>query len=626
MFLGAFCMFHVVHRRFLLLQAGKSKRRLFFYQILSGNFHAVPPFFSRGCQLTALYFSIMKKTVLLLFMLTPVCLLSQNRYDVVITEIMADPSPPVALPNVEWVEIRNVSTRPVQLQNWRIGDAGSLSGPMTAYLLAPDSVVILCSNTAANLMTGLGSVIPVNSFPSLDNDGDLLRLRAADGTTMHAVAYTKDWYGNEIKSAGGWTLEITDPRNPCTGSNNWKASTHPAGGTPGRTNTTNQTITDQQSPKLLRAYTTDSLTMVLVFDEGLDSISAASTTHYQISGGLQITQALVMPPLFNQVQIRLSQPMQTQTIYTIQATQVKDCSGNMIGTINETRTGLPAEALPGEWIINEVLFNPRSNAYDYVEFLNNSKKIFDASRLYLANRNSSGAISSAKLLSNTPFYIFPGDHIVATEDAARLSQHYLVNHPAQVLVIDVPPTFPDEEGYVIALNAQGQITDELHYHKDWHFKLIDNDEGVSLERVDPDAPTQEPGNWHSAASTAGYGTPTARNSQLKDMNSSTAIIQITPSLFSPDNDGRDDLASIRYELGEQGYVANINIFNSAGIVVRQLVRNDLLGKKGYWNWDGLDEKGKQLPAGQYIVLAELFDLSGKKKQYKLVLTLARYLK
>jgi hypothetical protein len=41
---------------------------------------------------------------------------------------------------------------------------------------------------------------------------------------------------------------------------------------------------------------------------------------------------------------------------------------------------MPVDASTGEWIINEILFNP-ANAYDYIEFYNKSNKIFDA-KLY----------------------------------------------------------------------------------------------------------------------------------------------------------------------------------------------------------------------------------------------------
>ena len=46
---------------------------------------------------------------------------------------------------------------------------------------------------------------------------------------------------------------------------------------------------------------------------------------------------------------------------------------------------------------------------------------------------------------------------------------------------------------------------------------------------------------------------------------------------------------------------------------------------GSWNWDGLDEKGQKLLIGNYIIYTELFNLQGKKKQYKNVVVLARRL-
>ena len=39
--------------------------------------------------------------------------------------------------------------------------------------------------------------------------------------------------------------------------------------------------------------------------------------------------------------------------------------------------------------------------------------------------------------------------------------------------------------HVVALNFQGNVVDEVKYKDDWHFKLIDDAEGVSLERIDP---------------------------------------------------------------------------------------------------------------------------------------------
>ena len=149
---------------------------------------------------------------------------AQNRYAIVITEIMSDPSPQVGLPNFEWIEIRNTSSAPINLQNWRVGDENGVSGTLPNFLLQPDSSAIICGTTAAASMQQYGRTFGVTSFPSLDNDGELIFIRNNSGATIHAVDYHKAWFNNAVKSDGGWTLEMIDPKNPCSGSTNWKAN------------------------------------------------------------------------------------------------------------------------------------------------------------------------------------------------------------------------------------------------------------------------------------------------------------------------------------------------------------------------------------------------------------------
>jgi Lamin Tail Domain/CHU_C Type IX secretion signal domain len=567
----------------------------------------------------------MKRVLFLLILLTPVCLLAQNRYDVVIDEIMADPTPQVGLSTNEWIELKNTTAAPINLQNWRIGDATGQSGPMPNFTLQPDSFVIVCTGSAVAAMSVFGTTISVTSFPSLDNDGDQLFLRSANTRTIHAVSYTSGWYQNEVKKEGGWTLEMIDTKSPCTGSSNWKASTSTTGGTPGKKNAIDAINNDVIAPQLKRAYTTDNITIMLVYDEPVDSLTGATLANYAIDGGLALLSATAIAPLFNMVQLKTTTPLLANTIYTITAGNIKDCKNNSIGAANKARVGLPVDAAAGEWIINEILFNPRSNGFDFVEFYNNSNKIFDASKLYIANRNSSGVISSIKQLSVLPFYVFPGDYIVETDDADNLALQYLVKNPDNVLTVSSPPSFSDDEGIVVALNFQGNVVDEVKYKDDWHFKLIDDDEGVSLERIDPAGPSQDETNWHSAASTAGYGTPTYKNSQYKLVNSINATVAITPKVFSPDNDGRDDIATIQYQVTEPGYIANVTIFDAAGRPVRNLVRNGTLALSGYWNWDGLNDKGLKLPVGTYVIFTEVFNLQGKKERFKNAVVLARKL-
>jgi hypothetical protein len=567
---------------------------------------------------------LLRKPLLILLFL-PLYSLTQNRYDVVIDEIMADPTPQISLPSNEWIELKNVSASPVNLQNWRIGDATGQSGPMPNFVLQPDSFVIVCTGSAVAAMQAFGRVISVTSFPSLDNEADQLYLKNNTGLTIHAVSYSLSWYQNAVKSDGGWTLEMIDTKNPCVGISNWKASTDPSGGSPGIKNAVDAVNNDQSAPSIKNAYAIDNLTIVVIYDEPIDSLKGATPANYTIDGGLSIQSAFSISPLFDKVQLRLATAMQANIVYNVIANNVTDCKNNQLGSKNKTRVGLPVDAALSEMVINEILFNPKSGGDDYIEFYNRSKKIFDANKLYIANRNSSGVISNPKLISPIPYYIFPGDYLVVTEDAVGLSLDYMVQNPDAVFIVSSLPSFADDEGDVLLLNSQGSVIDEVSYKDDWQFALLADPNGVALERIDPDGISQEATNWHSAASTAGFGTPTYKNSQYKLMQSVNAAIEVTPKVFSPDNDGRDDIATIQYKTTEPGYVANITVYDANGRPVRNLVKNATLGLQGYWIWDGLDDKRLKLPVGSYILFTELFNLNGKKEIFKNVIVLARQL-
>ena len=546
-----------------------------------------------------------------------------NRYDIVIDEIMADPTPQVGLPNNEWIELRNTSANAINLQGFRISDLTGQSGAMPSYVLKPDSFVIVCTGSAVTAMSAFGPTISVTSFPSLDNNGDQLSLISAQGKVIHAVNYNISWYQNELKKDGGWTLEMIDTKNPCSGFTNWKASVDVKGGTPGKNNSVDAPNTDKMSPKLLRAFAVDNLNITLVFDEPLDSLKAATATSYSISDGIGVPQsAITVSPVFDRVNLKLNTPLAVNKVYTITANGVTDCAGNIIGLKNTAGVGLSSVADSFDIVINEILFNPNSGGVDYVEIYNRSQKIIDAKQLYIANRNSTNVISSIQQLSTESILLFPKNFLVITEDPQIVMQQYVTTNPDAFIQVSSMPSFSDDKGDVIILNAQGKIVDEVIYSDKWHFALISNTEGVSLERIDYNAASVQ-SNFHSAATSVGYGTPGYKNSQFRIDQQVQGEITVIPEIFSPDNDGIDDFATINYSFPSPGYVANITIFDASGRPVRYLEKNALSGIKGSYIWDGLGEKQQKLSQGIYIIYTEIFNTDGKKKQFKNTIVLAR---
>jgi flagellar hook assembly protein FlgD len=114
----------------------------------------------------------------------------------------------------------------------------------------------------------------------------------------------------------------------------------------------------------------------------------------------------------------------------------------------------------------------------------------------------------------------------------------------------------------------------------------------------------------------GFATPAYQNSQFNPQVDREEKISIAPEVFSPDNDGYQDVTNITFTIEEPGTVATIKIFDSRGRLLRILANNLLLGINQTITWDGLDDKNQKAPMGIYVVFIELFDLEGNVKQYK----------
>lgn len=542
-----------------------------------------------------------------------------QQYDVLINEIMANPNPIVALPDAEYIELFNHSSFPININNWTISDATN-TYTISSYTIQPDSFVILCSASSYSLFSQLGNTLALSSTPTLNDDGDSLKLRNETGKLINAVNYSSSWYHDALKDAGGWSLERIDVANPCAGSTNWKASTNLSGGTPGKINSVNANNPDSAPPQLLRATIIDNQTIKLFFNESLDSAVASLVSNYSVSPSLSALVSASPQNDFSVVVVSFSLPIQQSIIYTITCQNISDCTGNVIADDNSAPFAIAENPDSLDIIVNEILYNPTTGGSDYVELYNRSNKILDLKQLYIASRNDTGAIIEPAQCSDG-FLLLPGEYVALTENADWVTINYFTPAPQNVLTVSTLASFNDDEGTIVLSTLNGNVLDELHYNNSWQFALLNNNEGVSLERINPDAATQDSLNWHSAASTIGFGTPAYMNSQYKNLEGDSKIT-IAPQVFSPDQDGYNDVVSILYNFDKPGYVANVSIFNERGFQIRTLVQNTLLEQKGFFNWDGITNENLRAEIGVYIIFFEYFDLTGSVNHEKKICVLA----
>ncbi|MFN9710722.1 MAG: lamin tail domain-containing protein [Bacteroidota bacterium] len=278
---------------------------------------------------------------------------------------------------------------------------------------------------------------------------------------------------------------------------------------------------------------------------------------------------------------------------------------------------------PKDIIINEIMFDPIGSGSDYIELYNRSAFPINLKNFKLANKDNNNRLTNLRTLFTSDYICAPGTYLVFTEDSLNIRLLYRVANPEQLIEQSSLPSMPNDKGHVLLIGPNGQIIDELQYDADWHFALLNQREGIALERLHPDHPTNNADNWMSASKTSGYGSPTATNSQRYSSGVSDETITLSNKIFSPDHDSYEDVLMINYRFPEGGYVLNATVFDLVGRLVRTLQKQQLCGINGSFRWDGLDDQNRQLPMGHYIILTEVFNLKGNMKRYKNEVVLAR---
>lgn len=543
-----------------------------------------------------------------------------KHYDILINEIFADTDPVIGLPEFEYVELYNRSNKYINLEGFTFKDKSSKLDTLPYFVLKPQSYVILSSVGSRAALGSFGAVLELGVFPDLNVSADIALLRDATGNVIDGVSYEDDWYGNNDKAAGGWSLERINPNSPCEGRENWRASAALIGGTPNSANSLLQTTVDDLAPSVIRAFPFDTDSVRLYLSEAVHDTNSLYSFNYTIDNGLSVSGAYVEAPFYNTVVVGLSAPMVTGTTYTLTLNNgFTDCVGNPIGVNNKVRFALPEDIKKGDLVLNEVLFNPVSGGSDFIELYNNSSKIINAGDLILANLDEFGDLNQVEPVL-TDWLIFPQEYLVISKDIIQVKEQYQTPNPDNFIQNNLP-SMADKSGniliYTVNSFIQAESIDSFTYVEAYHTPLLDDQNGVSLERIDFNAPTQDFNNWHSAATGVGYATPAYQNSSfLANEIAADDLLQLPKNIFSPDGDGYEDFLLINYNTDALGYVANIDIYDAHGRIVRNLVNGELLADEGSFQWDGARNNGTKTRIGIYIILAEIYNANGDKQVFK----------
>lgn len=529
--------------------------------------------------------------------------------DIVINEFFCRVNPSVGLPDRQFVELYNRSSRYFNLAGWKIADEVG-SGTLGSAWLAPGEYKVLCANANTDLYE---NSVGVSSFPLLNQAGDDIVLIDIDGVVIDSISYTDAWYQDANKKNGGYTIELINPFHPCSTKDNWTASNSPLGGTPAAINSVYDTVpatpvievvqTEILAPNALRVY--------------LNTVLAPSTEDHLLihtQPHLSVLYASVHSTETSYIDIHFAADFAGSVPYILYLQQVADCWLNT--TTIEAHFLFPEMAELGDILLNEILFNPYTGGSDFVELYNASSKIIDLQHWSMANHN--GGPANLRTIPDS-YLLYPDDYVVLSADPDFLLQHYPAYVPNKAITLNLPNYNNDSS--TVYLIRDSTIMDKVSYAQNWHFSLLADYKGKSLERIRPELPSNASSSWHSASEAIGYASPGRINSQ--DIHGLFAgTISLSSETISPDNDGFEDLLLITYELVEPGMVASLTIYDDRGRIVRRLVSNELLGTAGSFTWDGLTDTESKATVGPHVIIFEGFHEDGQTFRIKKVVTVA----
>ncbi|OEK06842.1 lamin tail domain-containing protein [Roseivirga misakiensis] len=526
-----------------------------------------------------------------------------NPADLVITEVMVNPTPSQGLPETEYVELLNTSEKIISTEGLFLADATS-STELLRYDLKPHEYLVLLPQSAVERYQDLANKLAANDWPSLNNTADQVSIYKRSGEEISSVNYSNDWYRDEVKASGGFSLEMIDPAFPCLLESNWTASQSTVGGTPGLVNSVNGDNPDNTGPKLVSAVSLNPSSIQIDFDEKID-LESVDIENFAIDADISFIAAV---PNINQNSIVLttSEDLAKNSVYTLSIAHITDCSGNLIHTDhNQIDLIIAGESDPQDIIINEILFNPTTGGVRFIEIYNQSEKYLNLKNWVL------GGSSNQVPLTDQNYFIAPYTFHLVTDDGAILLSKYPNAVLENLIEVRSLPSFPSDEGEVFLLNQNSLEIDQFAYDEAYHSPFLNILDGVSLERLSFSSHSNDPNNWFSASATENFATPGYENSQVIRINTSNQKLRVEPMTFAPEIPGANNFTTMTYSFETPGNLIDLKIISSNGLLIKHLVKNTLVGAEGFFKWDGSNDSGQKARVGYYMVLCKVISTNGE---------------
>jgi hypothetical protein len=444
-------------------------------------------------------------------------------------------------------------------------------------------------------------------WPNLNNEGDGIRLESHDTLVLDTFQYDLSFWKTLQQKQGGWSLAKINPLCPCADTLQWIPSIHPRGGDPGAPmDTTNKECAPTGSLVVEDAQIDPSGWVHLRFGTAVHRHPGTRVT-LVLDG--QATD-LVPEPRWD----RLSQslwilplplhlrPDPGQTCL-IRCKGWLACNGDTLCD-QEIQTGIGIPAKNGDVLITEVYPRPWVDAWPWIEVCNRSEKVLDASRIWVVRTDLNGQTLDGNPVGNSLDAWLPGMCYILTRNPKMIQTEGLrvckSNQSAsRMFRYDLPP-LPGGGAFVELQDPTGQRLDRISYHDSCFHPLVQNPEGLSLERPWNTSPYTLQNHPHTdwwttpTSLRAGPGCYPNRSLDTSQMRLGKALGR-RPSLYklTVNTNEMETSQDSRIRIGLQGpasAMVRIDITDWTGKSLDRICQNMLADSLCYWYWDGIQSK------------------------------------
>lgn len=252
----------------------------------------------------------------------------------------------------------------------------------------------------------------------------------------------------------------------------------------------------------------------------------------------------------------------------------------------------------GSLIINEIMYEPETGKPEFVEFYNNSKDTIQIGGmdLRIGDKDKIKLSASSFVIPQKEFFVLGSDSSI------------FLNYPSlksySFVKVDKSLSLSNSGTKLFVKDLNNTTLDSLSYLPTWHNRNFVVPKGKSLERINPSINSNDKSNWSSCVANEG-ATPGKSNSIFTENLEAKSKVAINPNPFSPDGDGFEDFTIINFDLPYKISQVNIKVFDNQGRLVRSILSNRPSSSNNSIIFDGLDDNGKALRMGIYILLIEV---------------------